>query len=177
MFPCRLSENSLKLLHNIVLENDPNAGRGYIYKSMIKGSMDRAFTKVFSYDPYTGIFNRAAALAHSIIVFHPFIDGNKRTAILTVYFFLLFHGYRFAFPKDTANFVLKISKGEINDIVIIAKWIQSNSERVIIIMWGVLLITRIILSLRKIEIDLSPSQSLTSACIKVLNITKRIWPK
>ena len=44
-------------------------------------------------DLYPGILVKAAALMRSLIKNHPFIDGNKRTAVLAVLLFLEMNGY------------------------------------------------------------------------------------
>ena len=45
-------------------------------------------------DLYTNIFLKAAALVHSLVLNHSFIDGNKRTAIVSAARFLFINGYR-----------------------------------------------------------------------------------
>jgi Fic/DOC family protein len=44
---------------------------------------------VFGHDAYPDVDTQAAALMHSLIRNHPFIDGNKRTALIAV---LMFYG-------------------------------------------------------------------------------------
>jgi len=65
---------------------------------------------------------------HSIINFHPFVDGNKRAALLAVDFYLHWNGYRFMIPKDADSFTIEVAKGSLglNDILF---WIQRNSLR------------------------------------------------
>lgn len=45
-------------------------------------------------DLYPDLFHKAAALMESLILNHPFVDGNKRTAITAAALFLLRNGYR-----------------------------------------------------------------------------------
>ena len=49
-----------------------------------------------------GDFEKAAALFHSLIKSHPFMDGTKRTAFLSALYFLSNRGYSLPdhFPKD-----------------------------------------------------------------------------
>jgi death-on-curing family protein len=49
-----------------------------------------------------GDFGKAAALFHSLIKSHPFLDGTKRTAFLSALYFLENRGYSIPehFPKD-----------------------------------------------------------------------------
>jgi death-on-curing protein len=45
-------------------------------------------------DLYPSLLEKAAALGFSIIMNHPFVDGNKRTAITSAALFLRMNGYR-----------------------------------------------------------------------------------
>src|SRR5438093_12245492 len=49
--------------------------------------------------PYTGyyprIHHKAAALVESLVRNHGFVDGNKRTAFIILFLFVLRSGYRF----------------------------------------------------------------------------------
>ena len=69
----------------------------------------RPFTYVYNFEPFPHILQKAAVLFESIIRFHPFTDGNKRTALLTIYYFLLWNGYKLVIPNDAAEFALKVA--------------------------------------------------------------------
>lgn len=45
-------------------------------------------------DLYPDLFHKAGALMESLLQNHPFVDGNKRTAITAVAMFLRLNGYR-----------------------------------------------------------------------------------
>ena len=45
-------------------------------------------------EPYPDLFSKTAALMDSLVRNHPFVDGNKRTAITAAALFLRFNGYR-----------------------------------------------------------------------------------
>ncbi len=168
-----LSENSLKLLHDIVMENDPRAVRGYSYKSMIKGSMDRALTQIYGCEPFVDIIAKAAALMHSIIFFHPFNDGNKRTALLTTYFFLMFNGYAFNITPDAVSFALKISRERISDVKVVEGWLRKNIRQPFLLR----LVARIFYSRRR-EIDFGSTRSaITALSLPILEFTKDLFPK
>jgi len=44
-------------------------------------------------DLYPSVFEKAAALMHSLVANHPFVDGNKRTATAAALIFLELNGY------------------------------------------------------------------------------------
>lgn len=45
-------------------------------------------------DLYPDLFHKAGALMESLLQNHPFVDGNKRTAITSAAMFLRMNGYR-----------------------------------------------------------------------------------
>jgi death on curing protein len=56
----------------------------------------------------------AASYAFGIVRNHPFLDGNKRTALATCRAFLLINGYSVAASQDEkASQILKLAAGEI----------------------------------------------------------------
>ena len=80
-------------------------------------------------DLYPDIFTKATALIQSIILNHPFLDGNKRTAITCCTRFLNRNGYVFKLPvEDTVDFVIDISSKSISFEEII-DWIKTNSSK------------------------------------------------
>jgi len=71
---------------------------------MVQGSLDYAQTMVFGHDPFPGIFKRAAAILYAYTIDHAFLDGNKRTALMTTSFFFFINGYLFSIPDDSPEF-------------------------------------------------------------------------
>lgn len=54
------------------------------------------------------IFEMAATYVHSIVYHHPFLDGNKRTALLSALIFLYYNGYTCdeEYEEELADIVL-----------------------------------------------------------------------
>ncbi|OGE34436.1 hypothetical protein A3H85_01450 [Candidatus Daviesbacteria bacterium RIFCSPLOWO2_02_FULL_40_8] len=83
-------------------------------------------------DLYSDLFDKAAALMHSLILNHPFIDGNKRTGSVSVVAFLQINGwYLKAGRDDFLQTVLDIESKKIN-IEEIAQWLKTNSEKLML---------------------------------------------
>lgn len=79
---------------------------------------------------YSSIFEKAAALTHSIIMNHPFIDGNKRTGMVSSLIFLELNGYNLAVnQKSLVNAALCIAtkKWNIEDFI---NWLKKNSKKI-----------------------------------------------
>jgi len=79
-------------------------------------------------DAYPDVFKKAAVYLHRIIMNHPFVDGNKRTAITAATIFLEQNGYRFTAPEgELENFALKVVEDKL-DIDQIADWLEQNAR-------------------------------------------------
>jgi death-on-curing protein len=61
--------------------------------AMLHGAVARPFASFAGEDLYPDDFEKAAALFHSLIKSHPFMDGTKRTAFAATLYFLDTCGY------------------------------------------------------------------------------------
>lgn len=78
---------------------------------------------------YPDIFQKASALMESLIKNHPFIDGNKRTAISSTGLFLRINGYNLeTSQKELEDFTLKMATGEAS-VTDVAKWFKRYSQK------------------------------------------------
>jgi death-on-curing protein len=70
----------------------------------------------------------AAAYAFGISANHPFVDGNKRTAMQTAFVFLEFNGHAVtASQEDACLRFLRLASGEITEDEL-AQWFERNTE-------------------------------------------------
>lgn len=80
-------------------------------------------------DLYPDVFHKAAVLMESLVKNHPFIDGNKRTAITSAGIFLRRNGCILKAPQtELERFTLKMATGKasFHDAV---KWFKKYSSR------------------------------------------------
>lgn len=81
---------------------------------------------VFGEELYQSIVDKAAAIIRAIIADHPFVDGNKRTAMLTGLTLLEMNGFNFtAKTGEIDDFAVKIAVDRI-DIPQISSWLQTH---------------------------------------------------
>lgn len=81
---------------------------------------------VFGEELYPSIADKAAALIRAIIADHPFVDGNKRTAMLIGITFLEINGSSFvAKPGEIEDFAVSIATRHL-DIPIISAWLDKH---------------------------------------------------
>lgn len=60
---------------------------------LLEAAVLRPQQTVFGSDAYPDLHTKAAAMLHSLIRNHPFVDGNKRTAILSMIVFYNLNGH------------------------------------------------------------------------------------
>jgi death on curing protein len=66
----------------------------------------------------------AAAYAYGIARNPPFVDGNKRTALVAARMFLLLNGYQITATKeDRANTFIALAAGDLTEVVL-ADWFR-----------------------------------------------------
>ncbi len=60
-------------------------------RDMLESALARPLNK-YSYDSNTSVYDLAAAYSYGIAMNHPFVDGNKRTALMSGIVFLGING-------------------------------------------------------------------------------------
>lgn len=85
--------------------------------------------KIPQHEYYKGIFVKAAALYRSLNLDHPFFDGNKRAATISLMIFLAENGYQLDASmkmEEIIEYTLEIAKGDHRDLDQIADWIEQH---------------------------------------------------
>jgi death-on-curing protein len=96
-------------------------------RNMLESAAARPLMSVFGEDAYPTVTEKAAALMHALVLNHPFVDGNKRTATLTTLAFLRLNAVRVAWDAAQAlEFIVAIAEGK-HDVPEIAVWLAANS--------------------------------------------------
>ena len=79
-------------------------------------------------DLYPDLFSKTAALGHSLISNHPFVDGNKRVGFEAMRLMLRLNGRDLhASLEDKFDFVMEIARGKLNEQAI-ADWLKRHSR-------------------------------------------------
>lgn len=79
-------------------------------------------------DLYPDLFSKAAALGHSLISNHPFVDGNKRVGFEAMQLMLRLNGYDVHASLDAKfDFVMEIAQGKRTEQAI-ADWLKQHSR-------------------------------------------------
>jgi death on curing protein len=76
---------------------------------------------------YPNLLEKAAAIGFSIVMNHPFIDGNKRTGHATLETFLVLNGLEISADVDEQEqTILAIASGELGREGFV-EWLQQNT--------------------------------------------------
>ena len=84
-------------------------------QGLLESAIARPQARDFGTDAYPDVASKAAALLHSLILYHAFVDGNKRTAVLSTLVFLDLNGYTIRWEQNEAlHFVLDLTTHQID---------------------------------------------------------------
>lgn len=96
-----------------------------LFASIIEKPKSRFGSK----DLYKGVFKKASVYLESLVQYHVFLDGNKRTGIVTASRFLFLNKYELmASNKEVENFVLKVAVEKL-DLSTIAIWLKKHFRK------------------------------------------------
>ncbi|MFF1305292.1 type II toxin-antitoxin system death-on-curing family toxin [Streptomyces sp. NPDC058307] len=89
---------------------------------LLSSAVHRPQSRVFGVEAYTDLFEKAAALLHSLAVNHPLVDGNKRMAWMCTVVFLDLNGTEMLHvDQDEAyKLVMEVAAGSLEDVGLIA---------------------------------------------------------
>ena len=83
---------------------------------------------VFGEEQYSTVFAKAAVYLRNITADHPFVDGNKRTAVTVCGIFLVRNGHPLvAHPKELEDFAVRVAVEHLS-IEDIAVWLEAHSS-------------------------------------------------
>lgn len=89
-------------------------------RTLLESAIARPYASAFGQDAYPTVTEKAAALLHSLVLNHPFVDGNKRTATVTTYYFLNKNGLKVIWKQPEAlEFIIEVAEGK-HDVPAIA---------------------------------------------------------
>jgi death-on-curing protein len=121
MIPVKEVEQIHKLLINTF-----GGSHGIRDSSALESALTRPFQTFEEKELYPTLVGKAASLIESILVNHPFIDGNKRTGYVITRLFLINNGADINATQDEKyEFVMRIASGRM-DFDQIAEWLSKH---------------------------------------------------
>ena len=103
-------------------------GEGLRDAGLLESGLARAPNR-HNYDHDATLFELAAAYGIGIVKNHPFIDGNKRTGLISMNVFLALNGWNFAPDQaEAVQIILNLAAGELEEDEL-ARWVEDNCRK------------------------------------------------
>lgn len=124
----RPTVENVVFLHTVAIEAF-GGSEGVRDLGSLRAAVARPWGSSFGREHFPDPFDKAAALAESLIRRHPFVDGNKRTAVYASSYLLEKLGYTLeAEQQDLEEFAISIAVGEL-ETSSIARWFKEHSRK------------------------------------------------
>ena len=116
-------------LHRRILEQSGGA-LGIRDMGLLESAIAQPRMTFGSEDLYPSLLEKAAALGFSLIMNHPFVDGNKRTGHAATEIFLVLNGVEInASVDEQERIVLAIASGK-QEREALVEWLQQNTTAI-----------------------------------------------
>lgn len=124
--PRWLTATQVEMLHAASLARF--GGRpGLRDRALLESAVARARQR-FAYDDAPGLPALAAATAYGLARNHPFVDGNKRAALLALRAFLFVNGHAFDPPEaETVAVIEALAAGDVDEAEL-ARWVARHAR-------------------------------------------------
>jgi death on curing protein len=121
-----LTPEQVLFIHSRLIQETGGA-HGVRDLSMLLSALGRPETTFDGNELYVDVFSKGAALLDSLIRNHPFLDGNKRTAITATGLFLRLNGYSLTVDNDEmVRFTLACAQAQVS-LEKISAWLEKHS--------------------------------------------------
>jgi death-on-curing protein len=120
-----ISVKEAAAIHKILI-NAFGGSHGVSDSALLDSALARPFQTFENIDLYSTPIQKAASLIESILINHPFIDGNKRTGYVLMRIFLIHNGLDInASQEEKYDLVINIASGhtKFDEIV---KWLTKH---------------------------------------------------
>lgn len=123
-----LSVEQILLLHQAQLEKF-GGGSGLRDRGGLESAAARPTMTFGGEDLYPDLPAKAAALMHSLVMNHPFLDDNKRAGAAAAELFILLNGFRLeATDAEFEEIILTVTRGEL-EADALAIWFRQRISR------------------------------------------------
>ena len=96
-------------------------------ENLLASAVNTPFQTFMGNDLYPSIYDKAAQLCYGIANNHPFTDGNKRTALHSMYVYLIINGFDInASQQEVENLIINVAAGNMTNVEL-AQWLRDNT--------------------------------------------------
>ena len=122
-----LGADEILLIHSIIID-ETSGSHGVRDRGALLSVVESPKQSFGGKEIYSTIFEKAAVYARGIIMNHPFIDGNKRVALIAMRAFLFQNGFHFNPDQvETVMFLEGLAAGTVKEKELSA-WLRNNSQ-------------------------------------------------
>ena len=112
---------------HIQLEDTFILSSGVRDENLLASAVNTPFQTFMGNDLYPSIYDKAAQLCYGIVKNHPFTDGNKRTALHSMYVYLIINGFDItASQQEVENLIINVAAGNIINVELV-QWLRDNT--------------------------------------------------
>jgi death-on-curing protein len=120
--------NDVLNIHDILIDKFGGT-KGVRDQGALESAINRPYATFGELDLYSSQIEKAAAIFESVLINHPFLDDNKRTAYVLMKLILLEDGLAiYADQDEKYQMVISASKGDIRFAEIV-KWLQNRVKK------------------------------------------------
>ena len=123
-----LSAEEILVLHAFVVD-ETGGSHGVRDIGLLQSIAHKPQSQFGGKELYRGVFKKAAVFLEAVVNYHVFVDGNKRTALITATRFLYLNGYELiATNIAVEKTILSVSTKKI-DIEQLENWLKDNTKK------------------------------------------------
>ncbi len=123
-----LYPHQLLFLHMRIIEVS-GGSQGVRDQGLLKSAIYRPQASFGGADLYPDVFAKTAALGHSLVKNHPFVDGNKRTGFAAMRLFLRMNDLDLRASEDQKfDLIMKLASNREMDEQHLTEWLRPRSK-------------------------------------------------
>ncbi len=112
---------------HIQLEDTFILSSGVRDENLLASAVNTPFQTFMGNDLYPSIYDKAAQLCYGIAKNHPFTDGNKRTALHSMYVYLIINGFDItATQQEVEDLIIDVAAGKMTNTELV-QWLRKNT--------------------------------------------------
>ena len=99
-------------------------------ENLLASAVNTPFQTFMGNDLYPSLYDKAAQLCYGIANNHPFTDGNKRTALHSMYVYLIINGFDItATQQEVEDLIINVAAGKMTNTELV-QWLRENTIKI-----------------------------------------------
>jgi death-on-curing protein len=125
-----LKAEEILLLHALIIDQTGGT-HGIRDVNLLASIAERPQATYEGKDLHAELFTKASVLCEALVNYHVFVDGNKRTAFITLGRFMVLNGYAVeATNAEVEDTMIAVAEKKL-DVEKLSEWIEKHSRRIL----------------------------------------------